>query len=113
MPERLLSIASYDGRDARGPAIVMNIKVYDQTALALVGELSVTGLWFDVKKQTFLLNAGSSRTPVESFGAPVEFMMEQSEVRIFYPSKKEAEDFIARIHEALGEAERRNNSMLD
>ena len=91
----------------------MNIKVYDQTALALLGELLVTGLWFDVKKQMFFLNAGSSRTPVESLAAPVEFMMAQSEVRIFFHSKKEAEDFIARINEALGEAERRNNSMLD
>jgi hypothetical protein len=91
----------------------MNIKVYDQKALALVGELSVSGLWFDVKKQTFLLNAGSSRTPVESVAPPVEFMVARAEVRIFFHSKKEAEDFIARIHEALGEAERRNAFMLD
>ncbi len=91
----------------------MNIKVYDQTALAPVGELSVSGLWFDVKKRTFLLDAGYSRTPVESVAPPIEFMMARSEVRIFFHSKKEAEDFIARINEALGEAERRNNSMLD
>jgi hypothetical protein len=91
----------------------MNIKVYDQKALALVGELSVSGLWFDVKTQTFLLNAGHSRIRVASVVPPLEFMMAPSEVRIFFDSKKEAEDFIARIHEALGEAERRNAFMLD
>jgi hypothetical protein len=91
----------------------MIIQVYDQKTLTLVSELSVSGLNFDVQGQRFLLNAGYSRTPVQAIAPPVEFLITRSEVRVFFQSKTDAEDFIIKFQQALGEAERRNNSMLD
>lgn len=91
----------------------MNVRFYEQHSFTLVGDLEVSDLTFKVKESQFLMRAGSILTPIEVIALPIEFMVSKSGMRLFFKSRRDAEDFISKVREALGRVESRNNTMLD